>query len=39
MFYQRKGMIKEAEATGRGGAQDSNWKRQLREGKKKNPNG
>lgn len=38
MFYQRKGMIKEAEAAG-AEARRLDWKRQLREGKNKNPNG
>jgi tetratricopeptide (TPR) repeat protein len=38
MFYQRKGMIKEAEAAG-AEARRLDWKRQLREGKSKNPNG
>jgi len=38
MFYQKKGMIKEAEAAG-AEARRLDWKRQLREGKNKNPNG
>jgi hypothetical protein len=34
MFYQRKGMIREAEAAG-AEARRLDWKRQLREGKAK----